>query len=94
MVMELRLLLYSLDGDGEETEEVRYAWVVGRDESVVRNGDSGDEDEEMSVFDNAVLFNLPSDWIHTDVLALKRLVVWKIETLAGQCRMRVRAGTG
>ena len=49
---------------------------------MVRNGDSGDEDEEKLVFDNAALFNPPSYWIHTDALALKRLVVRKIKTLA------------
>ena len=94
VVVVLQLLLYLLDGDGEETEKVRYAWVVGRDEIVVRNGDSGDEDNLRLVFGNAALFNTPSDWIHTDALALKHLVVRKIETLTGQCRTRVRAGTG
>ena len=40
VVVGLRLLVYSLDRDGEKMEEVRYTWVVGRDESVVRHGDS------------------------------------------------------
>ena len=43
VVLGLRRLFHSLNGDGEETEEVRYACVVGRDESVERDEEKDGE---------------------------------------------------
>jgi len=35
----------------------------------------------MRIFDNAIIFNRPGDWIHADATQLKRLASKKIETL-------------